>query len=313
MLAKQKVLLVKEETTYGTDASPTPANNAIDAKNIKINYSGEVLERELQRSSLSPVATKLGKRFIEVRFEVELKGSGAAGTAPQIGDLLEACGFSETVNADTNVIYTPASTGHKSVTIYIYEIVDASNAKLHKITGARGNCNFIFEAGQIARIEFTFQGLYQAPIDTTPPSGVSYEATKPPIVESSNFTLNSVTSLVVQSLNIDMANEISQREDINSAAGIKEFTIVGRKPNGSFNPEAVLKATYDWYSDWVNAAERQLSLVVGSAAGNKITITCPKVIIDAINEGERDGIRTEDIPFRLAMNSGDDEISIEFA
>ena len=310
-LSRQKVLLVKEEATYGTDPVPTVGDNAIDAMGIKTNYPGEVLERDMERASISPVAPKLGKRYAEVSFSTELKGSGAAGTAPAIGDLLEACGFGEAVSAGVSVTYTPASTGHKSVTFYVYDIQAATgNSRLHKITGARGTFNLITEAGQIARIEWTFQGLYTKPADVASPGAASYESTKPPIVESSTFTLNSVATLVAQALNIDIANEVSQREDINAAAGIKGFEIIGRKPNGSFNPEAVLLATYDFWGDWVAATERALELVVGSVAGNIITISAPKVTLDTISEGERNGIRTEDIPFKCAMNTGDDEISI---
>jgi len=312
-LSKQKVLLAKEESTYGTDSTPTPAANAIDAKDIKISYPGEVLERPMERASLSPVAPKIGKHYIEVTFTCELKGSGSQGVAPAIGDLLEACGFAETVSAGSSVLYKPASTGHKSVTIYVYDIqAETGNSRLHKLTGARGNVNFVFEAGQIARLEFTFQGLYNIPTDVSTPDSASYESTTPPIVESSNFTLNSVDSLVVQSININMANELHPGDDINAAAGIKNIGIVGRKPNGSFNPEAVLLATYDFWTDWVNANQRALSLVVGSAAGNKCTISAPKVSIDTITEGDRGGRRIEDIPFKLNVDSGDDEIELKF-
>ena len=309
-LTRQKVLLVKEEANYGVDPSPTVGDNAIDAIGIKVNYPGEVLERDLERASISPVAPKLGKRYAEVSFTTELKGSGTPGVAPAIGDLFEACGLAETL-ASGSATYKPASTGHKSVTIYVYDIQSATgNSRLHKITGARGTFNLITEAGQIARIEWTFQGLYTIPTDVASPGAASYESTKPPIVESSTFTLNSVATLVAQALNIDIANEVSQREDINAAAGIKGFEIVGRKPNGSFNPEAVLLATYDFWSDWVAATERALQLVVGSVSGNIITISAPKVTLDTISEGERNGIRIEDIPFKCAMNTGDDEVSI---
>jgi len=314
--SKQKILLGKEEASYATDPTPTLASNAIDAKDIKINYVGEVLERDLQRESISPVASKLGKRSIEISFTCELKGSGTAGTAPAIGDLLEACGFAESsghTGGSSSVLYKPASTGHKSITFYLYDVqAETGNYRLHEVNGARGNANIILEAGQIPRIEFSFKGKYVLPIDTADPGNATYESTTPPVVSSSSFSLNSVGTLVIQSVNVDIANEVSERPDLDDATSIAGFMITGRKPNGSFNPEAVLLATYDFWTDWVGATQRALSVVCGATAGNICTITAPKVIIDAISEGDRNGIRTEDIPFRLSLDSGDDELVLSF-
>lgn len=309
----QKILLVKEESEYGTDPTPTLAANAVDAESIVVNYVGEVLERALQRETMSPPGAKLGKRSIEVSFSCELKGSGSLGVAPALGDLLEACGFAESVDAGSSVVYAPASTGHKSVTIYVYDVqVDTGNWRLHKITGARGNVNVVMEAGQIARLDFTLKGKYNAMTDVSDPGSATYEETDGPVVESSAFTLNSVSTLVVQSVNVDMGNDVQERPDINTAGGIKGFVIGKRRPQGSFNPEAVLAATYDFRGDWAAATERALSVVAGSVAGNKITITAPKVTIDGINEEDRNGVRVDTMPFKCGKDSGDDELVLTF-
>ena len=311
---RQKILLAKEESEYGSDPTPTVGDNAIDAEEIKVNYQGEVLERGLQRESLSPVRSLVGQRWIEVSFTCELKGSGSAGTAPAIGDLLEACGFSESVDEGSSVVYAPASVGHKSITIYVYDVQTASsgNYRLHKITGARGNVNIVMEAGQIAKLEFTFQGKYNLPTDESDPGNASYESTTPPVVDNSTFTINSSDAIIAQALNLDMGNEVVKRPDITSSGGIAGFEIVARKPNGAFNPEALLVATYDFWSDWTAATERALSILIGSAAGNKATIAAPKITLDNIAEGDRDGIRIEDIPYRCGLSSGDDEVTITF-
>jgi hypothetical protein len=62
----------------------------------------------------------------------------------------------------------------------------------------------------------------------------------------------------------------------------------------------------------VAATQRQLSLIVGASAGNILTITAPKVILDAVNSADREGIRVDEIPFRLAQNAGDDELTLNF-
>ncbi len=311
LTVRNRILLIKEESSYGVDSVPTVGANAIEAKNIKINYQGELLERDNVRSNISPVSPVIGKRNIEITFEAELKGSGTRGTAGRLGDTLEACGFSEIATPGSSVVYKPASSGMKSVTIYVYDN-DSSSAVLHKITGAVGTFSIKATAGQFAVLSFTFKGLYNAPTDVALPSTPTYETTLPPIVESAAFTLNSDTDLIVQEISIDMANELSDRDDISSSNGIKAFNITSRKPKGNFNPEAMLVASYGFWTDWVAASQRALSLVIGSASGNKITITAPKVTIDSIADGERESLLTREIPFSLGQDAGNDEITLKF-
>lgn len=313
---KQKILCAKEEETYGTDVTPAVGTNDIDASNIVISYRGEKLDRDLQRETLSPESPVVGKKSIEISFTCELKGSGTHGTAPQIGDLLEACGFSEATGASggsSSVVYNPASTGHKSVTIYLYDVqVESSgNYRLHKITGARGNANLIFEAGQIARVEFNFQGLYNIVTDVADPGDPSYESTNPPIVDSATFKLNN-ESLVAQMVGINLNNNLVEREDLNTAHGLKGFEITGRSPTGEFNPESLLLATYDFWTDWVGATQRALELTLGDTQGNILEVDAPKVTLDNIDEEDRNGIRSERIPFTLGLDSGDDELVLTF-
>lgn len=311
-LNKNKILLIKRESVYGTDPVPTVSENAIEAKNIKIEYNGDLLERDLVRSTLSNSAPIMGQRWAELSFQVEIKGSGTKGTAGRIGDALVACGLTETAAAGSSVTYTPCDSTFLSATAYLYELQDTGNCKLHKITGCRGTVSFDFEAGKIATAEIKLQGLIDEISDESEPSAPTYETTKPPIVENSTFTLNGVTSLIAQAVKIDMANEVVKQDDISSATGLKGFLITGRKPAGSINPEAVLKATYDFVGDWQAATERALSLVLGSAAGNKLTVTAPKLVLEKVGAGERSGIRTEDLAFRLALNAGGDELVLKF-
>ncbi len=310
--SNKRILLAKEESVYGTDPTPDVSNNAIDAEKIEIAYEGDVLERNPMRGHLSPVEPGLGKRSIKISFDVEIKGSGAAGTAAKLGDLLEACGFAETVSAGSSVLYAPSSTTMKSVTLYLYDLQDSGSATLHKIKGARGTVAINAEAGMFAKFSFTFYALYTLPSDVAAPSAPTYGSVKPPVVESATLTLNSITSLIVQAISLDMQNQVQASDDINSVSGISGFNITGRKPTGKIAPEAVTLAAYDFWTDWGAATARAASVVIGSVAGNKVTITMPKLTIDNIQAGERSGILIRDLPFRASANSGNDEVTIKF-
>lgn len=311
-MVRNKLLLAKEESEYGVDPTPTVGDNALAVRNLKVNYQGDILERDLHASDLSPSQGVIGKRSMEITFEMDLAWSGIKGTASRLGDLLEACGMAETASAGSSVVYKPTSDSVKSCTFYVYEQFSASSSKLHKITGARGNVEITLTAGQMAKLGFTFRGKYNAPADVAKPSTPTFETVLPPIVRSAGFTLNSVSTLVVQEMSLDTANEIVDQDDINDATGVASILISSRRPTGRFNPEAVMSTTYNFHSDWINATARALSVVVGSEAGNKCTITAPKVTIDSVTDGDKNGIRTEDLPFKLNRNLGNDEYVLTF-
>lgn len=96
--AKKKVLLSKIETTYNTDPIPSVGANAVLVKNIELT----AMEMELAtRDNIKPyfgndedVPVVI---YAKLSFEVELTGSGTAGTVPPIGHLLRAASMSETV------------------------------------------------------------------------------------------------------------------------------------------------------------------------------------------------------------------------
>lgn len=310
-MVRNRILLAKEEAIYGTDPVPTVAANAVNPMNLKVNWQGDLLERDIMRGNISPLSPVVGKRWVDVTFDLELKGGGTKGTAAKMGDLLEACSMAESASAGSSVTYTPTSSSQKSVTLYIYDN-DTGSAVLHKITGCMGNFTMKLTAGQYGVLSFSFKGIYNAPTDVALTAAPTYESTTPPIVESCTFTINSLSTLIAQELSLDIGNEIASRDDINSASGLKGFIIANRKGKGSFNPEAILVATYGFWDDWTGATQRALSCVVGSASGNKVTITAPKVTIDSIADADRERILTRDIPFSLGQNAGNDELVLKF-
>lgn len=313
-LTKFQVFLAKEESTYGTDPTPTPGSNAKEVSNLQVNYSSEPDERDIHRNTLSQDPPIASKRFAEITFSAEVKGSGSAGTAPAIGDFLEACGFSESVDAGSSVVYLPDSNNHKSLTFYRYKIASNGSAKLEKFVGARGSVNFVFMAGKKCMADFTFRSaLGDSDSDVSEPSPTYGEITIPPIVQNASFDLAGVSTFKVQQMNIDIANEVVEDEDFNAAsAGLAGFLITGRKPVGTINPDTVLVATHDIRADWEAATERVLNIVVGSTAGNKITFNAPKVSLDSISDEDLNGKAKLSIPFRLNRDSADDELSIKF-
>jgi len=306
MIVKRAQMAAKAEGTEGA-AEVLAGADAFLAQNIKIGPDIEMHERPNVTSSLSPFPQVPGSRKATFEFDVELKGSGTAGTAPALGKLLLGCGFAETVVAVTSVTYKPASTGIGSMTLAMYH-----DGLIKKIWGARGNVSWKDEKGKPRIFHFIFTGADFSVADGAMlSSGVSYETTTPQPFLSAAFSIDSYSALV-GSVEYNMNNEVALRDDVNSSSGHKSAVITGRKPTLSIDPEMVLVATCDFFGKWRSGNQGALSSVIGATAGNICTTTAPKAQYTGVKDNEKSGLQSLGIDCQLNRNAGDDEIVIAF-
>jgi hypothetical protein len=303
---RRNVVLLKEESVYGNDPTPTPADNAILAMDLEVNVQGDKIERSPGLASLGRFNPIIGKRWIELTFGVEIRGSGTAGVAPRVGDALEACGLAEDAQVSC-VDYAPSSENHKSVTIYAY-----IDGVVWKVVGCFGSVEVVGDINAIGRLNFTFMGLYADYIDVALPSGCVYDPRPEPFLNAA-FTYDSITAFKISQIQANLQNEIVPSEDVNHVNGVSGFTISGRNVVGSFNPEMVTKATYDFYGKWKASTAAAMSVTFGQTAGKKMTLSAPAVTMDSVKPGDRGGIRMFDIPVSYGLSTGDDEIKLRFA
>lgn len=306
---RKSVILAKAETTYDTDPTPSPTVDAILAQEVDIKENSGVIEREMQWKFLGHLPSLLGEQWSEVTFKLPVIGSGTAGTAPRAGALLKACGLSETVLSNTSVTYAPTSSNHGSATLYIYK-----DGRLHIVRGCRGSMKMTFSAGKELMMEFSFMGRYTAPTVVALPGTVTYESTikVPPVCKSSAFSYNSKTTLVVGTLDFDLANSTVKRTSLNDANAIAGFEITDRKPKVTIDPEAQFETSYNLRGDWLST-QRAVSIVATRAAGNIVTLNVPQFNIVKIEYADRDGIVVEKIEGEASANAGDDSFSIVYS
>src|SRR3954452_10140646 len=98
-LTRKTLILAVIETVIGTDAVPTAALNAILQRNCTYTPTGEFASRDVMRPYLGNSEQLPTAIHGQIDFEHELAGSGAAGTSPAWGVLMQACGFAETITA----------------------------------------------------------------------------------------------------------------------------------------------------------------------------------------------------------------------
>jgi hypothetical protein len=309
-LYRKRTVLVKAESTYGTDSTPA-GSDAVQVRNLEITpVESEVLSRDLVRPYLGNSPQLIANTRVVVTFEVEYAGSGTAGTAPRYGSLLKACGFSETVVSSTSVTYAPVSSSFSSVTIYF-----SMDGVRHKVTGARGTFSLNLTANQIPVINFTMTGQYVAPTDTADPTPTYTNQAAPQIFNDTNttaFTLYASSAIPLQTCTLDVGNEVVYRELVNSD---KEVSIVNRAGNGSLTIEMVSLATKDFFANAVAGTTGAFSITHGTTAGNIIALATAAGGMSLGNPSysEDNGVVMLNLPYTLVpTSSGNDEFSLVY-
>ena len=305
LLSRKRTLLAKTEITYGVDPTPTGAANAILVRNLSVTpLNAEIVSRDLVRPYLGASEQLIASRYVACEFEVEMAGSGAAGTAPGYGPLLQACGMSETVVASTTVTYAPVSAAFKSATIY-YNI----DGVLHKLTGCRGNVEMTVAAGQIPVFKFTFTGIYNAPADVAAPA-VTYTIFQTPLAannaNTTGFSLFSY-SAALESLSLTLGNQVTYRNLI----GLEDVIMTDRAVTGNVIFEAPTITAKDFFAIALGNTLGALDVTHGTVAGNKVQISSTKVDISNPSYSDSNSVQMLNVPLTLVPSTtGNDEISI---
>jgi hypothetical protein len=302
----QRVLLAKIESSYGTDPTPTGSSNAILVRSLEVSpFQSDVVERELIRGYMGNYETLHANTRVEVTFEVEMAGSGTAGTAPAYGPLLKACGNSQTIVSSTSVTYAPLSSSHDSVTMYFFQ-----DGVQQKITGARGSFSINAEVGAIPTINFTMIGIFNAPTDVSNPTTTYQHQADPVLFKNGNTTAQQLFSFAgaVQSFSFDQNNQTVYRELV---GGTKEVQITDRRPGGSIVLEAVTMATKNYFASITGSATGNNTFQHGQTAGNIFTFSAPQTDLSTVSYSDSDGIQMLNFDYTATPTAaGNDEYSI---
>jgi hypothetical protein len=306
-LTRKRLIQVKKESTYGTDSTPA-GTDALLVRNLEITpIEADVVSRDLIRGYLGNSPQLLANTRVSITFQVELAGSGVAGTAPRFGAILQAAGMSETIVASTSVTYAPVSSAFSSATIYFN-----NDGIRHILTGCRGTFTLNAEVGAIPTLDFTMVGVYNAPTDTALPS-VTYSQQASPLVfrqgNTSGFQFFSYAGLL-QSVSFEIANETVYRELV---GGVKEVIITNRAPSGTVMIEAPTLATRDFFSTAQTETTGNLTFLHGTTAGNRVTLTAGQCDITNPTYADQDGVQMLSIPYAaVPTTAGNDEVSLAF-
>ncbi|MDL4862971.1 phage tail tube protein [Halomonas elongata] len=272
-------------------------------------YAGNTVDRERQREGLGAFEQINTGPYVERTIRVPLSGSGTAGEVPSFGILLRACGLSETINVDTDVVYQPASEGHESLELWWME-----DGQMQHINGARGTASITTDSQGLPYIEFQFTGLYKK----TEAAGDASVATQ--AVQAKELPVNKQNTVAsidghnacMSSLSLDFGNTVEYRNLVNC----ESVQISDRQVTGSTNIEAPDLATADYFAKVESHNGVTLVPVVfthGKTDGNIVEIQSNQGQLASISPTDNQGIMHYDLNLRFPPSSaGDDDFTLTF-
>lgn len=309
MYVSEKTLLLKSEVTYGVDATPTGAANAILATDVRISpMEGQDVDRGLDLPFMGASGTVAVGLFAKLSFKIEVKGGGAAGTPPAFGAILKACGCAEVIVASTSVTYSRVSKNHASATIYFN-----MGGILYKMLGTRGTCTLRVNALGIVYLEFDMSGLWVMPVDQVAPAVTlgTQLSVFPQVATSANtptFTLGGA-SPALRSFSLNFGNTVSPRFLIGAEGIIIEKIMEAME----FTVEAVPLATLNPYQLAQQGTLSALSLVHGVGAGKICTLSVPRTQLQRPSGlEEQQGIIEWPLRGVPLPNAGNDQFTLAF-
>ncbi len=273
LLTRQAVLLVKSETTNGSFQNPD-ASNAVLTTIPTFSFDIETYEREMSRSSLSPLPPRLTNIDVNISFSCEIKNTDD-NNAPEVAPLLKACGFHE---------YDETST---EAGVYIYglktEYDDIKSCSMefywgghmYDISGCIGNVSCAFEAGGIGLYTFEMKGKYrghaQYSSNTSMITDPVYDTSLPPLCSTAEVSWGGDTNLDCSKLEFSLNNEIQAIRNLGDAEPTSQFFFISsRKPSGSMDPLCDKSASPnpDWIPLLEDSTQKKASIILNSGSGN---------------------------------------------
>lgn len=303
-----KTILFKKEATYGTDAAPTTAANAA----LTRNFSGkpiqvDQLDRNLDLPTRGRRKSQPSNRRTQFSYELELAGSGAAGTAAPWMEHLEACGMAApalTATVQAQQSFAAANAALSSGTCWHWMGGQRTRAR-----GCRGTFGFTFSAGAYPFLRLDLQGILPAnpAIDETAPSGspdfTRWQAPLEVNTDNTDFTLDGFAA-VLKEFTAD-ANANVKRRNLVGADYVQRGN---HAMTGRIMIEAPALASKNYFSTLDLGSEVAVQLIHGTAAGNIVQVDASYLQILDIDRQEEDEIMMLNLSVGFNIRAGQDDL-----
>lgn len=321
---RNQVVLLKQETVYGTDPTPTGAANAMLVSNLSISpLNANNVSRDLLRPFFGGSEQLVGSASVECSFDVEFQSSGSmtTPTIPAWDAAIQSCGYKAGVGTAASRVEYDLVTDYslfKSCTIYYYD-----SGVLHKVLGAFGTFSVKMGVGERPVFSFKFTGL-DGGVTAVAVATPTLTAFKAPVVvtdpNTSALTLGCTyatgalvagTEYVSGGLEFDLGNAVNFNDLLGTAslAG-QSVDLTNREITGKamFDLTAANEVTF--MTNVKANTTQSIGLVHGTTAGNKMLVFAPSVQLINPRKEDKGGRRMIGFDLRFLPSTSNDELKI---
>ncbi len=295
LLTRKTTLGGTQETTSGTAATITAPFSATTCYDIKMEsedfFAGG--ERKPDGNYIGNVDSVTGQQMGKLTWKQDLRN------ADTFVALLTGCGF----KLDTGVygISSDMST-RKTWSFAVWE-----DGRRKGLKGASGTFKIVGKAGQRVTIEWTWRGIWIAPIAEAMPAQAPIQ-TVSYFASSVTCTLGGAAIPMTEMFEIDGGAVVSDREHFVSASGVLHTLIAEMKPMIKLDPEARKVGDLDTYGLLLAGTTAAFNLVLTTGA-TTLTIAAPRVQRVQVNGQDRKGKRIDALQLQCNISSGDDALT----
>jgi len=309
-------IMEKKESTYGTDAAPAAATDAILARNINITpLDGNPLVLDYDQPYDGARPSILTARHVSMGFEFDVAASGTSGagiTAPAWSSTLQSCGFDENDQSgdvgNERFEYTPSSMTNQLLLTSVSSAINYNEYE-HRLLGARGGWSLNFGAQGFGSFTVSRKGLYVAPSNVVFPTPV-YTAWQTPLsVDNDNTPTITLDGYACTLFSLQLSGG-SAPEILNVPGG--EMVVLGKRNiTGSIEIALPAFTSKNFFALAELHSQVVLALVHGNAGGEIVQIDAAQCELRNPRYGAQGNIRTLTMDISLIPSAaGNDELMI---
>lgn len=184
LLYRKQVLLAEIEVAEGTGETPAAGTDAVMVENVRWSESPNVIQTNEHLATLDLGTPVIGGIRTSVSFAYHAQSRATGSTVPEIGPLLRACGFAQTITSTSVPASAEALAAGGSTTTCVLGASATGTADLYNgmpitFTSAVTGTSFIadYTAGKLATLTDTMSGSLVATSNYVIPINVVYRPT----------------------------------------------------------------------------------------------------------------------------------------
>lgn len=307
MKSERKTILVKAESSPGTDATPSASTDAFQAIDFKWDGPAKAQTDEYKYDAgyYGSSESFIVSLMRECSYAVPIIGAGTPlGTnypAPLLA-IYRMAGHASVVSAGVSVTLNPVSTGEEACTMDVNE-----DGFRRKMLFSRASLQWVLEEGKVGRALVKQQGLYSTPTDQAFPTPTYPTLQKPVGFNKANTVVTlGALSLKCKKVMVDGGRTWAYR----NMANAEDIVPIDCLPTAEVAFELPTVASKPVYTELESATIQALSIAHGTVNGNKFTLAAARANLIDISEERDRGVLFITAKFKLLPTTGGDQYTI---